>query len=62
VGLFGVVPGIVGTYMANEVIKIITETGDILSGKVLLINTLNNVFRTFYVTNIPENHNIKSFA
>jgi adenylyltransferase/sulfurtransferase len=60
VGLFGVVPGIVGTYMANEVIKIITETGDILSGKVLLINTLSNVFRTFSVTNIPENHNIKS--
>lgn len=60
VGLFGVVPGIVGTYMANEVIKIITETGDILSGKVLLINTLNNVFRTFSVTNIPENHIIKS--
>jgi hypothetical protein len=46
--------------MANEVIKIITETGDILSGKVLLINTLNNVFRIFSVTNIPENHNIKS--
>lgn len=33
VGLFGVLPGIVGTYMANEVIKVITGTGEILQGK-----------------------------
>jgi len=59
VGLLGVLPGITGTYMANEVIKIITETGDILSGNVLLINILNNTFNTFSVNNIPENHNIK---
>jgi adenylyltransferase/sulfurtransferase len=60
VGLFGVLPGIIGTYLANEVIKVITETGDILCGKVLLINILTNTFCTFSVANIPENHNIKS--
>jgi sulfur-carrier protein adenylyltransferase/sulfurtransferase len=59
VGLFGALPGITGTYMANEVIKIITLSGDILSGKVLLINIFNNTFNTFNVSNIPENHNIK---
>jgi len=59
VGLFGVLPGITGTYMANEVIKIITETGEVLSGKILLINILNNTFKTFSVNNIPDNHNIK---
>jgi sulfur-carrier protein adenylyltransferase/sulfurtransferase len=59
VGLFGVLPGITGTYMANEVIKIITESGDVLSGKVLLINIFNNTFNIFNVSNIPENHNIK---
>ncbi|TAL80680.1 MAG: HesA/MoeB/ThiF family protein [Bacteroidetes bacterium] len=59
VGLFGVLPGITGTYMANEVIKIITETGEVLSGKVLLFNTFNNTFKTISVNNIPENHNIK---
>jgi molybdopterin/thiamine biosynthesis adenylyltransferase len=59
VGLFGVLPGITGTYMANEVIKIITETGEVLSGKLLLINIFNNSFRTFSVNNIPENHDIK---
>jgi adenylyltransferase/sulfurtransferase len=59
VGLLGVLPGITGTYMANEVIKIITEKGDILSGKVLLINIFTNTFSTFSIKNIPENHNIK---
>jgi sulfur-carrier protein adenylyltransferase/sulfurtransferase len=47
VGLFGVLPGITGTYMANEVIKIVTGTGEVLSGKILLINILNNTFKTF---------------
>jgi adenylyltransferase/sulfurtransferase len=59
VGLFGVLPGITGTYLANEVIKVITETGDILCGKVLLINIFNNTFNIISITNIPENHNIK---
>jgi sulfur-carrier protein adenylyltransferase/sulfurtransferase len=60
VGLFGVLPGITGTLMANEVIKMITETGEILSGKVLLFNILNNTFYNFSVTNIRENHEIRN--
>jgi sulfur-carrier protein adenylyltransferase/sulfurtransferase len=59
VGLMGVLPGITGTFMANEVIKIITGTGSILSGKVLLFNIYENSFRTIIVKTIPENHNIK---
>ncbi|MBK9388845.1 MAG: HesA/MoeB/ThiF family protein [Bacteroidetes bacterium] len=59
VGLLGVLPGITGTLMANEVIKIITGTGDILSGKILILNIFNNTFRTFTINNIPENHNIE---
>jgi molybdopterin/thiamine biosynthesis adenylyltransferase len=59
VGLFGVLPGITGTYMANEVIKILTGTGNVLSGKIFLINVFNNTFYTFFVNNNPENHNIK---
>jgi adenylyltransferase/sulfurtransferase len=59
VGLFGVLPGIMGTYMANEVIKIITETGEVLAGKILFINISNNTFKTITVNNIPENHNIR---
>jgi sulfur-carrier protein adenylyltransferase/sulfurtransferase len=60
VGLFGVLPGITGTLMANEVIKIVTGTGEILSGKVLLFNIRNNTFTTFHVDNIRENHDIKN--
>lgn len=62
VGLFGVLPGITGTYMANEVIKVITETGEVLSGKVLVINIFNNSFQKFIVKNIPENHRIKELS
>lgn len=62
VGLFGVLPGITGSYVANEAIKVITETGDILYNKVLLINILTNTFKIFTVTDIPENHNIKEFG
>ncbi len=58
VGLLGVLPGITGTLMANEVIKIITGTGEVLSGKILMINIFNNTFKTFTLNNIPENHNI----
>ena len=59
VGLFGVLPGITGTYMANEVIKIITETGEVMSGRILLINIFNNTHSTISVKNNPRNHDIK---
>jgi sulfur-carrier protein adenylyltransferase/sulfurtransferase len=59
VGLFGVLPGITGTYMANEVIKIITGTGEVLAGKVLLIDILKNTFRILSVPSKAENHNIR---
>jgi len=59
VGLLGVLPGVTGTFMANEVIKVITGVGEVLSGKVLHINIYNNTFKTFIVNNIPDNHNIK---
>jgi adenylyltransferase/sulfurtransferase len=58
VGLMGVLPGITGTYMANEVIKIITGAGDVLSGKVLIFNIKNNSFRTIVIRANPENRNI----
>jgi len=55
VGLMGVLPGITGTYMANEVIKICTGTGDVLSGKILIFNIMNNSFRTVIIKSNPEN-------
>jgi sulfur-carrier protein adenylyltransferase/sulfurtransferase len=48
-GVIGVLPGITGTLMSNEIIKIITGTGQVLSGKVLLFNISDNSFRTITV-------------
>jgi molybdopterin/thiamine biosynthesis adenylyltransferase len=62
VGLMGVLPGITGTYMANEVIKIITGVGEVLSGKVLVLNVLKNSFYSISVKNNPENHNIREIG
>lgn len=42
VGVLGVLPGIIGTYQANEVLKIILGIGDVLSLKLMLVNSLNN--------------------
>ncbi|MCU0471831.1 MAG: HesA/MoeB/ThiF family protein [Bacteroidales bacterium] len=61
-GLLGVLPGITGSFMANEVIKIITGIGNILNGKVLLFNILNYSFHLITVKNIPENHNIRELS
>jgi len=40
VGVLGVLPGIIGTMQANEVLKIILEIGSVLSGKLLCYNAL----------------------
>ena len=40
IGVLGILPGIIGLLQANEVIKIILNIGDILSGCVLYLNTL----------------------
>ncbi|WP_139957596.1 molybdopterin-synthase adenylyltransferase MoeB [Flavicella sediminum] len=41
IGVLGVLPGIIGCYQANEVLKIICGIGEVLSGKLLSLNTLN---------------------
>lgn len=42
VGVLGVLPGIIGTYQATEAVKVILKLGKPLSGKLKLINLLNN--------------------
>lgn len=53
-GMINVLPGITGTYMANEVIKIIIQTGNVLSGDVLIFNILTNKHYLFKVIPDPE--------
>ncbi|HWY38864.1 MAG TPA: molybdopterin-synthase adenylyltransferase MoeB [Bacteroidia bacterium] len=61
-GVIGVLPGICGTFMANEVIKIITGIGEILSGKLLVFDTLGMQFNLFSVTENPNNKKIKKLV
>jgi molybdopterin/thiamine biosynthesis adenylyltransferase len=41
-GVIGVLPGVIGTMQANEVIKMITSIGEVCSGKLLVYNSLKN--------------------
>ena len=51
-GVLGVLPGIIGTYMANEALKLILEIGETLSGKLLVMNVLENSFHSFKVSRV----------
>ncbi|MGB4399948.1 MAG: HesA/MoeB/ThiF family protein, partial [Daejeonella sp.] len=51
IGVIGVLPGIIGTYMANEAIKVICEIGEVLSGKLLCINALDGTSNIFKFSN-----------
>ena len=44
VGVVGVLPGIIGTQQANEVIKIILGIGKVLSGRLMIYNALSSSF------------------
>jgi len=41
IGVLGVLPGIIGTMQANEVLKLILRLGEVLSGKLLIYNALS---------------------
>ena len=47
VGVFGVIAGVLGTLQASEVLKIILNIGQPLHGKMLMIDVLDNVYKTF---------------
>jgi adenylyltransferase/sulfurtransferase len=57
-GVLGVLPGIVGSMQALESIKIITGIGEVLSGQLLTIDTLNNQYRTFKFKKRPNSQPI----
>ena len=44
VGVVGILPGIIGTQQANEVIKIILGIGKVLSGRLMIYNALQSSF------------------
>ncbi|MBN4070199.1 molybdopterin-synthase adenylyltransferase MoeB [Olleya sp. AH-315-F22] len=57
IGVLGVLPGIIGSMQANEVIKIILGLGSILSGKLLCYNALTTQTTTLKINRIEEEIN-----
>jgi adenylyltransferase/sulfurtransferase len=48
-GVLGVLPGIIGSIQANEVIKFIIGKGELLTGRLLMLDALNMSFREIKV-------------
>ncbi|TCD29583.1 molybdopterin-synthase adenylyltransferase MoeB [Pedobacter psychrodurus] len=48
-GVIGILPGLIGLYMANEAIKLICGIGETLSGKLMTVNALNNAVLIFKI-------------
>ena len=57
-GVMGILPGIIGTIQAAEAIKIITNIGDPLNGRLLIFNALKMSFKELRLKSNPENRNI----
>lgn len=53
-GILGALTGIMGSYQAMEVLKIILGRGEVLSGKVKMINVLTN---SHYLLEVERNQN-----
>jgi adenylyltransferase/sulfurtransferase len=54
-GVIGVLPGILGSLQANEVIKVITGVGETLSGRLFLFDAATFETRTLKVRRNPNN-------
>lgn len=57
-GVMGILPGIIGTIQAAEAIKIITNIGYPLNGRILIFNALKMQFKELTLKSNPENKNI----
>ena len=57
-GVMGILPGIIGTIQAAEAIKIITNIGYPLNGRLLIFNALKMHFKELTLKSNPENKNI----
>lgn len=58
-GVIGILPGIIGLYMANEAIKLICGIGQTLSGKLMTINALNNTVLVFKIAQEKQPEMVK---
>lgn len=61
-GVLGIVPGIIGNFQALEAVKMITGVGEVLSGKLLLLDTLTLTTHKVKVSAVPENKEISRLS
>lgn len=54
-GVLGVLPGILGSLQASEVIKVLSGTGEVLSGRLFLFDTLSFTSRTLNIRKDENN-------
>lgn len=54
-GVLGVLPGIIGSLQALEVIKVVTGVGEVLSGRFFIFDALTFESRTFNLKRNPKN-------
>ena len=62
IGVLGVLPGLIGTMQANEALKIILEIGEVLSGRLLLVDALSMRFQTIRFQAVVANQQLTSLA
>ena len=62
IGVLGVLPGLVGTLQAAEALKIVLELGDVLSGRLLLVDALAMRFQTMRFKPVAANQQLAGLA
>ncbi|GAA3920121.1 molybdopterin-synthase adenylyltransferase MoeB [Hymenobacter algoricola] len=58
IGVLGVLPGIIGTLQATETLKILTGIGEVLRGRLLLLDALAMRFQTIRFALVPANRQL----
>ena len=62
IGVLNVLPGIIGTMMANEALKIILGIGEVLSGKLFVFDALSSQANSISFEKNPANAKINSLV
>lgn len=62
IGVLGVLPGMIGSIQANEAIKVITGIGEVLSGKLFMMDALTMKTSLLRFSPVEDNFKIKDLA
>ena len=62
IGVLGVLPGLIGTMQATEVLKIILQIGEVLSGRLLLVDALSMRFQTIRFRAVAAHQQLTALA